>query len=227
MRALNQRGAPLLGRHPPTAPRLSLEQFDAWLAQGAAILDLRSAVAFCDRHLPDSYAVGVDASHSSWVGWLLKPERPLLLVADDRAQEDESVRQLARVGYDRIAGALDGGVDAWSEAGKPLKAFPRSSAVRLHRRLLNGDRLVVVDVRERHEWFAGHVPGSVNLPLHDIPLEPGRLPQEPELAVHCGHVYRGTMGASLLEQIGYERITVIEDGYEGWASSFGPAGSSR
>jgi rhodanese-related sulfurtransferase len=35
------------------------------------------------------------------------------------------------------------------------------------------------------------------------------------------------MGASVLEQIGYERITVVEDGYEGWATAFGPAGCSR
>jgi hydroxyacylglutathione hydrolase len=81
MRGLNQVGAPLLGRGLPDPRRLSMEEFDAWRAQGAAVLDLRSAEEYSEGHVPDSYAVGVDGSHSAWVGWLLSPDRPLLLVA--------------------------------------------------------------------------------------------------------------------------------------------------
>jgi hydroxyacylglutathione hydrolase len=227
MRALNQSGAPLLGRRLPEPRRLGLEEFDAWLAQGAAILDLRPAAEFSEGHLPGSYAVGVEGGHSSWVGWLLPPERPLLLVSDDPARERESVRQLARIGYDHVAGVLDGGPAAWAEAGRPLRRFRRQRAAELERRLLQGERLVVVDVRERHEWFAGHVPGSLNLPLHDLPKDAGALPRGPELAVHCGHAYRGTLGASLLEQLGYGPLTVIEDGYTGWARLQDSAKGSR
>ena len=227
MRALNQAGAPLLGRHIRQPKRLQVDEFEAWLAQGAAVLDLRSGAAFCRGHIPDSYAVGVDGSHSSWVGWLVSPDRPLLLVSDDQAQELESVRQLARIGYDRVVGVLDGGVDAWAGAKRATKSFREGDAKELERRLRDGERVVVVDVREGYEWFAGHVPGSVNLPLHDIVGGGNGLLRGPELAVHCGHLYRGVLGASLLEQLGYDRLTVIEDGFDGWIKLHGRAGASK
>jgi hydroxyacylglutathione hydrolase len=227
MRALNQFGAPLLGRHLREPKRLKVDEFEAWVTQGAAILDVRSGSAFCRGHLPGSYAVGVDGSHSSWVGWLVPPERPLLLVSDDPAQERESVRQLARIGYDRVMGVLDGGVDAWVEANGPVKNFRESDAKELENRLRAGERIVVVDVREGYEWFAGHVPGSVNRPLHELASGADGLVRGPEMAVHCGHLYRGVLGASLLEQLGYDRLTVIEDGYDGWTKLHGRAGASR
>lgn len=218
MRGLNQLGAPLLGRKLPEARRLTLEEFDAWRAQGAAVLDLRRAEDFSEGHVPDSYAVGVDGSHSSWVGWLLSPDRPLVLIANDAAQERECVRQLARIGFDLVVGALDGGFRAWVEAGRSVASYARTNSGALERRLIDGERLVVVDVREAGEWFAGHIPGSVNIPAHDLPLRAGQLPLGPPLAVHCGHVYRATLGASLLERAGYDQLQVVEDGYEGWAS---------
>lgn len=218
MRGLNQLGASLLGRSLPEPPRLSLEELDAWRAQGAALLDLRRAEAFSEGHIPDSYAAGVDGSHSAWVGWLLSSERPLVLVADDPAEERESVRQLARIGYDLVVGALAGGFRAWADAGRTVSSYPRMLSRELERRLLAGDRLVVVDVREPGEWFAGHVPGSLNVPVHDLPGKAAQLPLGATLAVHCGHVFRATLGASLLERAGYRELIVVEDGYEGWAS---------
>ncbi|HLI56960.1 MAG TPA: MBL fold metallo-hydrolase [Actinomycetota bacterium] len=216
MRGLNQLGAPLLGRTLPTPPRLSLESFDAWRAQGAAVLDLRTAEAFAEGHVPDSYAVGIDDNHSAWVGWLLSPDKPLVLVADNAAQEEESVRQLARIGYDLVIGALDSGFRGWADAGRPVASYGRTTAQALKQRLLGGERIVVVDVREANEWFAGHVPGSVNIPAHDLPVASGQLPLGASLAVHCGHHYRATLGASLLERSGFANPIVVEDGYEGW-----------
>lgn len=78
--------------------------------------------------------------------------------------------------------------------------------------------LAVVDVREAGEWHAGHIPGSVNLAVHDIPEVAIDLPRGVALAVHCGHDYRATLGASLLERAGYHRLSVLDDGWDGWAA---------
>lgn len=230
MRGLNQLGAPLLGRRLPEPRRLGLEEFEAWRAQGAAVVDVRPASNFAKAHIPGSYAIGFDGSHSAWVGWLLSADRPLLVVADDLNQEQESVRQLARIGFDRVVGVLDGGFRSWLEADRPVSSFPSIKSSELERRLLADEQLVVVDVREAGEWADGHVPGSVNLPVHDVPFSAGKLPLGADLAVHCGHFYRATLGASLLEQVGHRQLMVVEDGYEGWrshrATSGGVSGSN-
>lgn len=227
MRSLNQSGAPLLGPEPPTPPPLDIGELDAWLAQGALVVDVRPATAFRAGHIPKSLAAGADGNVSGWVGWLVGPERPLVLVADAQgsgdgsgvgaAQVAEATRQLARIGYDRVVGFVEGGIETWRAAGRDVVSYETISAAALAKRLDADELLPVVDVREAAEWHAGHIPGSVNIPAHDIPSAYVELPHGMALAVHCGHDYRATLGASLLERAGYHRLVVVDDGWDGWA----------
>ncbi len=221
MRTLNQAGAPLLGPGPPSPPALDMDRLDAWVAQGALVVDVRPASSFRSGHIPGSVAVGADGNVSGWVGWIAGPERPLVLVAaegpDGSRQVSDAGRQLSRIGYDRVVGFLDGGTAAWRAARRPLSGYETISAAELAKRLDGDGLLAVVDVREAAEWHAGHVPGSVNLPAHAIPGAPeDALPRGTSLAVHCGHDYRATLGASLLERSGYGPLVVLDDGWEGW-----------
>lgn len=59
---------------------------------------------------------------------------------------------------------------------------------------------------------------GVNLAVHDIPGATLELPRSVPLAVHCGHDYRATLGASLLERAGYRDLVVIDDGWAAWAA---------
>ncbi|MHB8619354.1 MAG: rhodanese-like domain-containing protein, partial [Chloroflexota bacterium] len=119
---------------------------------------------------------------------------------------------------DRVVGYLDGGFAAWTAAGRDVASYETTDAARLAERLDGDEPLVVVDVRESAEWHAGHIPGSVNIPVHDIPATHPDLPRGVPLAVHCGHDYRATLGASLLERAGYHHLSVLCDGWEGWAA---------
>lgn len=221
MRSLNQSGAPLLGSTPADPPALDLQQVDEWLAQGAVLIDIRSAADFRGGHIPSSVAVGANGNLSGWTGWIFTPEKPLLLVAKSGdsglAQIREATRQLNRIGYDRVVGYIDGGVDIWRAAGREVASLRTTNAAGLAKRLDADELLAVVDVREAAEWHAGHVPGSVNFPAHEIPARAAELPRGVPLAVHCGHDFRATLGASLLERAGFHDLYVLEDGWEGWA----------
>ena len=221
MRTLNQAGAPLLGTVPPFPPLLDTDQLDTWVAQGAVVVDVRPAGDFRSGHIPGSVAAGADGNVSGWGGWLVGPERPLVVVAnegpDGRRHVSDATRQLSRIGYDRVVGLLDGGIAAWRSGRRPLSGYETISAAALAKRLDADELLAVVDVREAAEWHAGHVPGSVNLPAHTIPAAPAdALPRGTLLAVHCGHDYRATLGASLLERARYGPLVVLDDGWEGW-----------
>ncbi len=227
MRSLNQAGAPLLGPELLTPPPLDIDGLDTWLAQGALVVDVRPPGAFRAGHIEKSVAAGADGNVSGWVGWLVGPERPLVLVADaggsgdrdgaGRAQVAEATRQLVRIGYDRVVGFLEGGIETWRAAGRDVVSYETISAATLAKRLDADELLPVVDVRETAEWHAGHIPGSVNIPAHDIPDSNAELPRGMALAVHCGHDYRATLGASLLERAGYHQLVVVDDGWDAWA----------
>jgi len=131
-------------------------------------------------------------------------------------QATEAARKLFRVGYDRVAGYLPDGTSMWSLANRPLTTYQTSAAADLAARLESGQVALVVDVREPNEWHTGGIPGSVNIPVYEIPYQRIELPRGIPVAVHCGHDYRATLGASLLERSGYTELVVVEDGLEGW-----------
>lgn len=222
MRQLNQLGARLLGGDLPEPSSLTVGEFDTWLARGAIAVDIRSASEYRSGHIPNTVAAGAEGNLSGWLGWLFRPEQPFVLITDPSegglALLSEAMVQLYRIGFDGVVGFLEGGVSAWKEAGRELISIPASNAADLARRLDSDELLIVVDVRETAEWYSSHIPGSVNLPVHDIPKRTGELPIEVPLFVHCGHDYRATLGGSLLERSGYRNITILEDGWEGWLS---------
>lgn len=220
MRPVNISGAPIIGPELSNVTRLDLNQLDYWIARGAVLLDIRPAEKYRAEHIPGSMAIGADGNLSGWVGWLLERDTQMVLIAS-QGQEGltevrEAQRQLLRIGYDRIAGYLNGGITTWKADGRGTSSFEATTASKLAEYLDNDQLLVVVDVRERSEWHAGHIPGSVNIPVHEIPTSKFYLPFHVPLFVHCGHDYRGTLASSLLERDGYRNLTVVADGWDGW-----------
>jgi hydroxyacylglutathione hydrolase len=219
MRSLNASGAPLFGGSPPTVSPLSLEHVDRALANGAELVDLRPPPSFDRGHVPGAYSIGLDGAFSAWAGWVLPPDRSVVFVSDDSESVQDAARQLFRIGYDRIAGYLEGGVPAWASAGRPVRALGQLDSTDLARRLRSDPPSIVIDVREADEFAQGHIPGSVPLPLSglcDTSNPRPRFPSEVDLIVHCAHGHRSAVALSLLERAGYERLVHAPEGFEGW-----------
>ncbi|MGZ4297524.1 MAG: rhodanese-like domain-containing protein, partial [Solirubrobacteraceae bacterium] len=76
----------------------------------------------------------------------------------------------------------------------------------------------ILDVREQTEWDAGHIPGSVHVPYHDIGAVPGQLSSEAPIAVICSSGQRSAVAASLLLRAGARNVIHVADGGVGtWA----------
>jgi rhodanese-related sulfurtransferase len=112
--------------------------------------------------------------------------------------------------HDSIAGALDGGTDAWRAAGGLIAGIP----------LVTPSEMVatVIDVRQRSEYEAGHVPGSISIELGSLAERP--VPDGP-VTVMCGHGERAMTGASILTRRGHRDVTVLDGGPDTWAVSNG------
>lgn len=199
------------------APRaLPLDRFDRLRAEGAAVVDTRSAEETDEGRIPGSYAVGEDGPLSAWVGWLLPPDRPLLLLAHDEGQAREASRQLFRIGFDEVRGFLAGGLEVWRAGGRPLARTPFLDPLGMVQRLRSEEPVVVLDVREPHEWFDGHIPGSLNVPLGSLPQRLSELPRDVPLVVHCARGYRAAVATSILEQAGFTQLFRLRGGYPEW-----------
>lgn len=220
MAAINTAGAPLLGRHPQAPKKLKAGEVAALKDRGAAIVDIRPGREYDRGHIPGSYSVSLlpGEAFSAWVGWLVARERPIVLVGGSDRQQAEAQRQLHRIGFDSIAGALDGGVEAWEASGRELSQFETATIEDMGRWILSGEEVTIVDARDDHEWGSGHVPGAVHMYVPDVPHHAADLPQDAPVAVHCGVGYRAGIAASLLEQAGLKKIIHVNAPYEDWVT---------
>jgi rhodanese-related sulfurtransferase/glyoxylase-like metal-dependent hydrolase (beta-lactamase superfamily II) len=216
MAAINRAGPRLLGRHPAPPAKLSADEVAALIAAGAAVVDIRLGRDYDRGHIPGSYCVGLDGPLSAWVGWLIPRGRPIVLAGGTDAEHKEAHRQLYRIGFDSVAGALDGGMDAWRAGGRELSTFETVEVEDMAAWILSAEPMTVVDARDEHEWAAGHVPGAVHMYVPDVPYRAGEIPPEAPVAVHCASGYRAGIAASLLEQAGLKRIIHVNGQYSDW-----------
>jgi rhodanese-related sulfurtransferase/glyoxylase-like metal-dependent hydrolase (beta-lactamase superfamily II) len=214
--AINQAGAPLLGRNPPPPAKLSASEVDRLMGDGAAVVDVRRGRRYDSGHIPGSYSVGLDGPFSSWVGWLVPRGRPIVLAGGTDAQHRSAQQQLWRIGFDSVVGALDGGMDAWQSSGRALSTFETVDVEDMAEWILSAEPMTVVDTRDEHEWAAGHVPGAVHIYVPDVTYRASEIPTEAPVAVHCASGYRAGIAASLLEQAGLTQIRHVHGPYSDW-----------
>ncbi len=214
LREVNRRGPALLGERDRVLPRLPVERVPGELRDhGAVLVDVRPVKAFAAGHPDGALSIALRPQFATWLGWLVEPERPLLFVLGDRQDRAELVRQCRGIGYERLAGELDGGMAAWRAAGLPEGRVELVGPERA------GDE-PVVDVRQASEVAAGHVPGAVAVELGSLD-DGGSLPDGP-LTLMCSHGNRAMTGASLLARAGRRDLRVVVGGGAAeWSSASG------
>ncbi len=217
MRPTNQAGPALIGRIPDPRP-LPVERVRELVASDAAVIDLRDPAEHALAHVPGSYSLPAGSSFGTWLGWILEPDRPLVLVLDRVADWDDAVRQAYRIGFERIEGYLQGGFIRWSETGGPIESTGRLTVDVLGQRLAAGgpEAPLVIDVRQATEYAAGHIPGSIHLEAGKLTDMLATLPRDRPLATVCASGYRSSVAASLLRRAGFTDVTWVAGGLPSW-----------
>jgi hydroxyacylglutathione hydrolase len=214
-RDLNKAG-PRLETERPMPPRVAPRECAARVRRGALMLDTRSEEAFAECHPAGALHVSLDGQYASWVGTLVPPEQPLLLLAEaDRAEE--AVMRLARVGYDNVTGLLEPDIPRWHAEGLPVAAMER---LPLQSWTEGGRR--VLDVRRGPEWHAFHLNGATHIPLAQLPERLDELDRGAAWVVVCGSGYRSSIGGSLLQRAGFARVANGVGGVDAWRAAGRP-----
>lgn len=219
---INQTGPRILGGL-PELPSLAPQQVHRNLDHGVPLIDGRSRTAFAKEHVPGALNIELDASFSTYVGWLLPFNKPLMLLVEGEDGRKEAVAQLIRVGYEQLRGHLDGGVDAWKSAGFPTNSFAAISIDELHRRWQQHDRLAILDVRDAAEWASGHIPDSQHIHIGDLMRHLHEIPQDMPVATVCRSGHRAAMAASIVAALGHETLAVQQGGVPEWITLDAPS----
>ncbi|CAL9328854.1 MBL fold metallo-hydrolase [Streptomyces sp. enrichment culture] len=178
---------------------------------GEWVVDLRDRTAFAAGHLAGSLNFGLDGPFVTYLGWLIPWGTPLTLLGESAADVAEAQRELVRIGIDRPAAMATGGPEDWT-GGEPLAAYERATFGDLKDALAGDDHLVVLDVRRNQERDKAHIPGTVHIPIHEVP---GRLEEIPagRVWVHCAGGYRAGVVAALLHARGRD-VIAVDDSFD-------------
>lgn len=209
---INRLGPAVLGSVPRLAA-LDLPTFIDLRAAGAEVIDVRPVAEFAAGHVPGSVSNPLRPAFATWLGWLIDPDRPLLIIRGPDQDPDEIVGQAVKIGYDRILGELAGGPATWTATGRPTGRIPLVDAPAPR-------AVTVLDVRQSAEFTAGHVPGALHVELGDLPTRAAQLPAGP-IVVMCGHGERAMNAASLLARAGRREVAVLDGGPDTWAQAGG------
>lgn len=179
------------------------------------VLDTRNAPEFTKLFVPGSISIGLEGRFAEWAGSLLPFDKPIVLITEPGMEKESAIR-LARVGFSKMQGYLQGGVAAWQQAGEDIDMIIDVEVDELAMDMPYDDNLVPVDVRRETEFGDGHVRGALNIPLNEL-VDPGSMANIEEfqnLYIYCGSGYRSVIAASLMKRQGIHNLRNVVGGFK-------------
>ncbi len=196
---------------------LTIEQVHEQAVAGAQLLDTREPSDFAGAHLVGCLNVGLQGKYATWAGTLLSTDEPIILIAE-RGREEEAAIRLGRIGFDRVAGFLNGGMEALETRPDLVCRVERVTAGSLSEKL-DAETSTIIDVRGPGEYSEEHIADSINVPLNKLGeyLERGI---EGEVVVHCAGGYRSSIAASLImRELPDVPVADLVGGLEAWEAA--------
>jgi len=132
---------------------------------------------------------------------------------------EEAVTRLSRVGFDNILGYLEGGIDAWTAAGKETDCIQTIDAEGLANVLKTNNGTKVVDVRKDGEYQSEHVENAIHVSLEYLVNTLDRIPKDEPFYLHCAGGYRSLIAHSVLKAKGYHNGIDVLGGFKAIAAS--------
>ena len=214
MKRDNKRGPALLpdGKLPQPR-RLTADELSAFVFDESehVILDLRNdRAAFMERHLTGSLFAPLAGGKLPIVaGSYVDENAAIILVVNDASEVDEAVRQLVRIGLDKV--------EAWIPASEALTEHLENDDLTAGVKRITTAELAgalaahpgaVLDVRSTGEYAESHVRGSKHIPYTRLAARLAEVPHTHPLYVHCGSGLRASFAVPFLARESREVVHV-------------------
>ncbi len=186
---------------------LTCLEFKEEVKRGAMILDTRNPDDFEKGFIQGALNIGLNGQYAVWVGTLIDIKQPLVLVTDP-GKESEAILRLARVGYEKVVGYLEGGVNSWDGKLDTVKSI---TAEQMKLEVDKG--ISVLDVRKPGEWGVSHLKEAQFIPLAGMPKNTEMLSKNEPHIVHCGGGYRSMIAISVMKQQGFRNLINVYGGF--------------
>ncbi|MEO8264931.1 MAG: rhodanese-like domain-containing protein [Ilumatobacteraceae bacterium] len=198
-----------------SVPSLTMNEVLAHQLDGAVVIDARDDMAFASGHLRGSVNVGLGGRFAEYAGEVMAAETPIVLVTPPGHEAEAKVR-LARIGFDRVLGALGDPVGAFIAHPELVEPLSRLSAESLAERIRSVPGLVIIDVRNPGEVALGAIHGARTISLPALLTSLDQLDPSAPTVAYCAGGYRSAIASSLLRAHGFSDVSDLVGGYTAW-----------
>ena len=96
-----------------------------------------------------------------------------------------------------------------------------TNVAEVKRRMGSGEKFLLVDVREDHEWAKGHLPGAIHMGrgIIERDIETHVPDTGAKLILYCGGGFRSALVADNLQKMGYTNVESMDGGWRGWSEA--------
>jgi rhodanese-related sulfurtransferase len=93
-----------------------------------------------------------------------------------------------------------------------------TNVAEVKRRMGSGEKFLLVDVREDHEWAKGHLPGAIHMGrgIIERDVETHVPDTGAKMILYCGGGFRSALVADSLQKMGYTNVESMDGGWRGW-----------
>ncbi|MBT2582620.1 MBL fold metallo-hydrolase [Planococcus sp. ISL-109] len=217
MKHVNKVGQQLVKELPPVKKLKSLSEMEALIEKGVQVIDTRTADMFAEKHIPGTINIPFNSSFTNWAGWLVDYNRPLSLITGS-TEIAEVEKALQSVGIDQLAAYLDAQSIEQSEGD--FGSYPSIKPAEA-KRLLDDEKVNIIDVRSASEWNEGHIEGAQHIMLGTLMEHLEEVPTDKPVAVQCGSGVRSAIGVTVLKSNGFEEVLNLTGGYAQWVKEVG------
>ena len=220
---LNRKDRELLDEVTPPA-ELTLAEVRGLMANGAMLIDGRTPEEFARGHLAQAINVGLDGRYSEFAGSVVPSDVDIVLQVDP-GFEIEARNRLARIGFDRVVGALADPLAVMAEHPDQTERASRLTVPEFERRRAEVEGLQIVDVRNPGEVALGDIDGSIDIPVGQLPDRINELDPSAPTVVYCAGGYRSSVTASVLRHAGFSDVSDLIGGFGAWLEFAHPVSS--
>lgn len=217
MEQYNLQGPPLL-KGLPVPELLFPKEFVKEMEKGAMVVDTRMPHSFGGAHIKGSYGIWLKGL-PYYAGWVLPYDKPILLVLEEKDQLETAVSYLVRIGYDSIAGFLNGGISSWYMKALPVESLNLISVQSLKDKIEKNEEMVILDVRRDEEWEKGHIEGARHVYVGHLEENLDKVPRNSPIIVYCDSSRRSNIAASILKKNGYDMVYNVLGSMTAWKNA--------
>lgn len=193
---------------------LSVSEFDFLSGENdVLVLDTRHQDDFVKGFVPNSYFIGIQGDFAPWVGTVIENINQKIVFISEPGKEEEVITRLSRIGYDNVLGYLEGGFEAWKNAGKSIDSIESIDLSEFENRYQQNSAINIIDVRRASEFDSEHVKGAQNLPVDYVHNNLHEAAADKTNYVHCAGGYRSVIFASIAKSKGFKDIINVEGGF--------------